>query len=106
MTESVMAFSQAPIEEALQRLRQKPARMRPFGIIETVIPPRAFVQFAGSAEEGLRFDVPSCNIIAQSIDPDDYASAARLALDTLGALGAHPRAFLRITESDTYIEPN
>lgn len=53
--------------EALRNLLECPEARRPFVIVQDVATNR-FVQFAGSLERGLLFDVPACGIVAEPCD--------------------------------------
>lgn len=59
--------------EALRNLLECPESRRPFVIIEDVATGR-FVQFAGSKERGLLFDVPACGIVGEPCDTPERAA--------------------------------
>lgn len=102
MIDVLLAHAHAELEGALGRLRQQPESMKPFLIVEELGQEqrKRFVQFAGSTERGLLFDVPSLGISYHLPDPDNFVAAARLALETLSdRLGVSKAASVRITES-------
>lgn len=77
------------IEAALVAMMSRPQASRPFVILEHR-PSRRFVQFCGSTNEPLTFDVPALDKTVRLGGPDSpadvYESAAALALTTLGRL--------------------
>jgi hypothetical protein len=48
---------QGPLEDAIERMLERPDCLQPFVVVET-IPKMMFVQFVGSMERPLRFECP------------------------------------------------
>ena len=97
----VLLTAAAPvIEDALRRLLQTPKSVRPFVIIEE-LSSKKFVQFAGSDEEELLFDVPSIGISFRVPNLGGFSGIADMAIQTLTEhLWVPTTATLRITESN------
>jgi hypothetical protein len=98
----LLSAAEPVIEEALALLMQKPRSVRPFVVIDMLADKKRFVQFAGSTEEELLFDVPALQISTRFPDSGSFQAHAKMALLVLTErLGVPATATLRITtESD------
>jgi len=84
------------VASALRHLLETPEATRPFVVIEEADGER-FVQFAGSKERGLLFDVPALGIAVSPVPGNEPALAALVALDTLQLqLGVAPDALVNV----------
>jgi hypothetical protein len=96
------------IMEAIRKLLDCPEVFRPFVIVEQV-DGRRFVQFAGSTERGLLFDVPALEIVAAQVvigPTDDLAVVgADLALAGLRKLGVEEQEIVRVLFESTGAVP-
>lgn len=72
---TTLATAVPVIEAALKRLLEKPKAHRPFVIIE-VAGSDVFVQFTGSDQEQLVFDVPAWSLTYRVLDPEAGALLA------------------------------
>jgi hypothetical protein len=78
-----------PITAALRQLVECPEVFRPFVVIKSDDDP--FVQFAGSTERGVLFDVPALHIVTQPCaSPEAGATLAVRTLHDMGVLGDTP----------------
>lgn len=91
--------SREPIRAALRALLNCPEVFRPFVVIEAVEHPQ-FVQFAGSTERGLIFDVPALDItLMPVISADD---GVEIAFNTLRKMKLDDRARVRVRFESTH----
>lgn len=96
--------ARAPIAAALGQLLSCPEVFRPFVIVETVRF-HQFVQFAGSTERGLLFDVPALSIEASHNPVSDPEAGATIAVDTLRAMGVLDTVTVRVRFESTRSGP-
>jgi hypothetical protein len=97
-----LARASVSISHALECLLKCPEIFRPFVVVEVIGADR-FVQFAGSSERGLLFDVPALGIVA-SPQPT-LADAVQLTIETLRRLGAKDEDMVRVTFESTRNAP-
>jgi hypothetical protein len=83
-----LADARGPIVAALRKLLDCPEVFRPFVIVQQGVghtEDDVFVQFAGSTERGLLFDVPAQGIVTSPcVTPEDGATRAISSLRTQG----------------------
>lgn len=103
MIDVLLAHAQSEIEEALRRMMAMPKIVKPFVVIEELGGAARFVQFAGSEEETILFDVPALKISSRLPDDVTLTLCAESAIAVLVEhLGVPPSATLRIkTQSDS-----
>jgi hypothetical protein len=82
----LLSEAETPIRQALERLVAKEEALHPFIIVEKVGRPDLFVQFAGSRQRGLLFDVPALRIVLEKTTPKEGAFRATAELIVLGVL--------------------
>jgi hypothetical protein len=97
-----LADARGPIVSALRQLLDCPEVFRPFVIIQDVSTD-LFVQFAGSTERGLLFDVPTRDIVAVACPSPEEGAAQAIAL--LRDQGVPVGAVMRVTFESTRNAP-
>jgi hypothetical protein len=97
-----LADARGPIVSALRKLLDCPEVFRPFVIVQERASER-FVQFAGSTERGLLFDVPARGIVAEPCPSPEEGAA--LAITNLRAQGVPAGAVVLVTFESTRSVP-